>query len=721
MWAACLRRALAAALCLIAVALSAPMARAEGCADLTPGRDVQGAQHHVQADDILQLRDIGEPDGAFEVSPDGNAVAFQLRRADAKTNSYCYGIYVLGLGRGASLVTADVGGKFVLDRTPLANKPAVPVGIQTPETPLWSPDGHFIAYLRRDDETTRLWLARADGSGAAAQTAKDVDVSDFAWTSDGSGLIFATHPGLAKADAAIVREGLAGWHFDDRVVLSTGARPIAVDPLPTAIDVIEIASSVTRPATGREKVRLESNGSINDANGTDHAGLGVWVATNDLLPADGQVWLRAQDGTSKRCDQPSCRGWITGAWRANDGRAILFMRREGYALAATGIYRWTPGKAARRLLETEDVLTDCQIAKPGLVCLDEASEQPRRLVILDTTSGALRSLFDPNPEWRNMHLGRVQRLHWVNDRGLETIGDLVTPPDYRVGRPLPLVVVQYATRGFLRGGVGDEFPIQLLAAQGFAVLSFQNPQRIGEWLGATDAAASFAADQRDFANRRSILSSLERGVQLLIDRGIADPKRIGLTGLSDGAVTVQYALLHSQVFSVFATASCCMDRSAMAFTWQGMGDLYRRAGWPRISDTAPDYAANFFVIPSAYRLNRPILVQTSDAELGYQVEVLSALRELDKPVDTYVFPGEFHIKAQPAHRLAAYNRYVQWFDFWLQDRRDPDPVDGSQYDRWAKWVVKPDPRFTLPVSRMSSDRPRPRRQRARAISNSRRP
>src|SRR3546814_4567827 len=39
----------------------------------------------------------------------------------------------------------------------------------------------------------------------------------------------------------------------------------------------------------------------------------------------------------------------------------------------------------------------------------------------------------------------------------------------------PLVVVQYDTRGFLRGGTGDEYPIQALAASGFAVLSVSRP------------------------------------------------------------------------------------------------------------------------------------------------------------------------------------------------------------------------------------------------------
>src|SRR3546814_9514621 len=53
-------------------------------------------------------------------------------------------------------------------------------------------------------------------------------------------------------------------------------------------------------------------------------------------------------------------------------------------------------------------------------------------------------------------------------------GDLIYPVGYQRGTRYPMVVVQYRTRGFLRGGTGDEVPIQTLADQGFLVLSVDN-------------------------------------------------------------------------------------------------------------------------------------------------------------------------------------------------------------------------------------------------------
>ncbi|WP_462078980.1 hypothetical protein [Luteimonas sp. RIT-PG2_3] len=52
--------------------------------------------------------------------------------------------------------------------------------------------------------------------------------------------------------------------------------------------------------------------------------------------------------------------------------------------------------------------------------------------------------------------------------------------------------------------------------------------------------------------------------------------------------------------------------------------------------------------------------------------------------DMYVFPDEPHIKVQPQHKLAAYQRNVDWFRFWLQGNEDTDPGKSDQYRNWRK-------------------------------------
>jgi dipeptidyl aminopeptidase/acylaminoacyl peptidase len=643
--------------------------------------------HAVTPEDLIGLRDIAPGDGPISVSPDGRAVAFQMRRADPSTNRYCLGIYVLGLDSGHRLARIDTGGDYMLDATPVGDKPAVPIGPQTAVVPRWSPDGRWVAFLRRDKDSTELWRARSDGSGSQQVTHDLAGVRDVAWSPDGRSLIVETHPDIARSDRDIDREGLTGWHLDGRAEIGMGARPLVVDGTPATVEVVDPASGSLRAGSfgEREWLRRQTAATPDDgigARGPDD--WRAWAVVDPLHAAAGRLWAARVKGRPISCGS-ACQGQIVGLWwRAND-HALTYMRREGWSRGSIGIYRWQPGHAPRRTLLTDDLLTGCVPARGDLICMEETSAHPRHLVMLDPVHGTRQILFDPNPEWQDVGIGRIKRLHWRNAFGVEGFGDLVLPPGFQGGRRLPLIVVQYISRGFLRGGTGDEFPIQLFAAHGFAVLSVENPVRIGETAGARNLAQSVRADWQGFANRWNILSSIESGVRLLVARGVVDPGRVGLTGLSDGAVTLQFALLHSSVFSAFATASCCMDRSAMAFTWQSMAGLYHQAGWPLISDPATAFAKDFFLIPSACRIDAPLLIQSSDAEIASQLEVIAALRELGKPVDTYIFPGEYHVKWQPAHRAATYARYVQWFDFWLLGRKDPDPIDPGQYRRWDLW------------------------------------
>jgi hypothetical protein len=48
----------------------------------------------------------------------------------------------------------------------------------------------------------------------------------------------------------------------------------------------------------------------------------------------------------------------------------------------------------------------------------------------------------------------------------------------------------------------------------------------------------------------------------------------------------------------------------------------------------------------------------------------------------FIYPDERHEKNQPKHRYSIYVRNVDWFNFWLRDKEDPDPAKAEQYKRW---------------------------------------
>ena len=172
---------------------------------------------------------------------------------------------------------------------------------------------------------------------------------------------------------------------------------------------------------------------------------------------------------------------------------------------------------------------------------------------------------------------------------------------------------------------------------------------------------------------------------MVVERGIADRARIGITGLSDGASTARFALINSDVFAAASISSCCVDaQTSMVYAGIAYADQTRGWGFPPATRPDPDFWRPYSLALNAARLDRPLLMQLADAEYLFGLESFSTLREHGQPVELHVFPGEYHMKWQPAHRRAIYERNLDWFSFWLQDRVDPDPAKAAQYRRWQE-------------------------------------
>nr|WP_285236604.1 prolyl oligopeptidase family serine peptidase [Sphingobium sp. BHU LFT2] len=78
-----------------------------------------------------------------------------------------------------------------------------------------------------------------------------------------------------------------------------------------------------------------------------------------------------------------------------------------------------------------------------------------------------------------------------------------------------------------------------------------------------------------------------------------------------------------------------------------------------------DFWRPYALSVNAARIDTPILMQLADSEYLYALETIHALEGEGKPVEAYIFPDERHIKWQPAHRLAIYERNLAWFERWL--------------------------------------------------------
>ncbi len=181
-----------------------------------------------------------------------------------------------------------------------------------------------------------------------------------------------------------------------------------------------------------------------------------------------------------------------------------------------------------------------------------------------------------------------------------------------------------------------------------------------------------------------VLSVLGSGAGA-IATGFIDPARIGITGLSDGATTARFALINDpDLFVAASVSSCCADGDPlMIYGGPAIARERLDMGFPSVFGAkATEAVAPVSLRISAAKVRAPILMQLADREFIGGLEAYTSLKAHKKPVDMYVFDGEYHIKWQPAHRLAIYNRNIDWFDFWLLDRRDSNPAKAEQYRMW---------------------------------------
>lgn len=678
------------------VAVQSLPAAAQVCANLVPPGSAPVVRRALIADDLVRLRDIGAADGVFPdagsiaLSPDGRYLAFQLRQAVAEENAYCLTMLVLPVRSDAIPVMVDHGGELIRATYDFRGKAAFPTGVAFPIAPRWSPDGTWIAFLKRVGSTIQVWRADVNGERSAPVTQSTVDVNDFRIAEDGRSIIYSTRPGLSLALKLIEAEGLVGYHFDERYAPKVSSRPFPAAPIDVELWTENLASKTVRRASDSEAMAFKGATGLPQgalAFVRSPAGRRAWILQSQEDLADGRVrlFIDARGDRPLLCEDRVCRDQVGKIWWTSDGRRLRFFRREGWSREATAVYEWLPGHGSpKRLFLTNDVLADCIPRNDDLVCLRESSVQPREVILLSPSTGTSTVLYDPNPEFRYLALGRVERLRWRNAFGLETFGDVVFPVGYRQGDRYPLIIVQYDSRGFLRGGTGDEYPIQAFANRGYVVLSVNRPQMIGIVRGGKTPTDVERENLAEFAERRSILSALEVGVEQLSARGIVDRERVGLTGLSDGTTTLQFALVNGMALGAAATSSAPWDPGYASLVGPAAAREFAAQGYPKLTEEKSQFWGQFSLARNAGSIRTPILMQLADDEYLGALESFTSLREQGVPTDLFIFPREHHIKWQPAHRLAIYKRNLDWFDFWLKDQSSQLPERQADLARWVR-------------------------------------
>jgi dienelactone hydrolase len=662
---------------------------------------------------IVETRDIT----AVSTSPDGRlaVVGICLSNPDTNKRELSWALVQVHNQRAPIVIPA---GDEVYD-------PSAP-GALLIRQPLWSRDGRWFFYLRRDGEEVQLWETRSDGKMTRQVTHSTSDLIDLVRSSDPDKFLVQLAPARAALRKAEQDESQNGIVYDDAVI---GGFPLTRTlPFIDRWRSIRLLSAngvegwVPTGWTGKtaavfdvphRKLQLAESGAPTAFNVSEGGPAPVTVLAMSPMSKDPKNYagkytlqLMSKTGTDPvmRCEIAECiadRIKVIG-W-SSDGAEIYYLADsvggplgERYPGGAA-IYAWNPHRNSVRTIHDSGneglwgrlynlhgfaglSFEPGPIAGREIVVAFSAADQPPRLEAIDLNTGITRNLFDPNSELRRQTAGRAVWHTWKSSIGYDGRGIMILPDDYRSGEKFPLVITTYScAHGLLHGGGSDGPPEFVLAHHGFIAVCVDI--RVREVL----------ARETDLTRIYPIICGIVSGLIADLARdGKVDPARVGLSGQSLGANAGTYCISHSNEFSAaaFRHGSAIERASRDLFEtsayMRGPKSIY---AWMNLPDPHHDPTGRWDEISVSRRareINTPTLIQADDTEYLESLPLWSAMHEEGKPIEMDVFPDETHQLIQPTHMLKNYERQVDWFRFWLRHEEDPAAAKRDQYVRWTR-------------------------------------
>jgi dipeptidyl aminopeptidase/acylaminoacyl peptidase len=567
-------------------------------------------------------------------SPDGTRIAFLSDRAECGKAS----VYLIDPAGGEAQRVFDEQGE-------MAN-------------PQWSPDGRYLAVLFTDPETEeekkrkedkddvkvwdtdfkyqRIWVIDLAEKSATAVSPDDRQVHHYAWSPDSSRIAFNSSATPNVNDifeetvlAIVPREGgdvttvLTKVGATDDLVWSSDGERIAFRG--HAGKVVHEDQVWVVPASGGE-LRLITAG---------YRGSGMQLAAVpgqvDLLfvGAEGisfQPYWLSWDGSREPVLSSPPSGWT---------HRPVSLSADGQRMALA----WQSGAHA-----------------PNLWVVDTA-----------TSDASMRKLTSFSPDVESAALGQQEQVCWTSDEGVTVEGVLVKPYGYAEGQRYPLVVQvhggpTWAWSDWFYGNWHDW--AQMLAGRGYAVL-MPNPR------GSTARGTEFMdANYDDIGGGE--FRDMMAGVDALIERGIADPERLGVGGWSWGGYMTAWTISQTTRFKAAVMGAGLPNMVSD----NSVGDIpsANLSYFEKALAHDPEPYWERSAIRYIRNATTPTLILHGQEDRRVHPaqgqELYVALKTLGIETQLVTYPREGHGIRERKHQLDLMQRVVEWFDRHLKDGSD---------------------------------------------------
>ncbi|RMF44954.1 MAG: S9 family peptidase [Planctomycetota bacterium] len=620
---------------------------------------------------------------------------------------------------------------FVLD--PSGNARPWITGTDSVSHVAWSPDGRAIYYLAKrtgDAHTAMYRIPTSGGESQRVAALEEASISGFSIHPDGKRVALLAAEPRGAADKKLRDQGFnqeiyeEDWRYT-RVYLadllpppelgsipldastagrSTGASPDSFLPLDGSVSFVQwnhagdrllavVAPTpsvddsymakqvvVVDPETGDTLARVEHRGKLGAvAWGPDDRWIAMIAGRDIHDPADGRLMIVAAEGGTPRELMPDYAAHVESLdWI--DAQTIAWTAAEG-TLSRVGTVTLD---GRRRTILAPDaavgIAHDIDVAADGsrAALLINTRTFPDEVFRLDLTSGALERATRVNPWLEDRRFARQETIRWIAQDGLELEGILLYPLDYAADRRYPMIMLvhggpeSHESDGWL---TSYSRPGQIAAARGFFVF-YPN------YRGSTGRGVEFSMlGQADAAGKE--FSDLIDGIDHLIEQGLVDRDRVGITGGSYGGYASAWG------------ATYYSDRFAASVMFVGISDNISKVGTTDIPEEMflvhhrkrlwEDWEYFLRTSPIRYveRNRTPTLIlhgkQDPRVHPSQSLELHRHLKTLGQaPVRLVLYEGEGHGNRKAAARLDYNLRMLRWMEHFLQEQAGqapPYPID----------------------------------------------
>ncbi len=523
------------------------------------------SERYFKSEDIFNLEYVSE----VQVSPNGKYVAYVRRSNDIMSDS-----------SRANVWLASVDGK---SHRPLLSSKKSYYSIR------WSPDGSRLAYLSNEEGKPQLYVRWMDTGQTAIVTNVTSNPSNITWSPDGKHIAFTMSvdakekpldikmpkkPDGAKWSPSFQYITKARYQADGRGIL---------EPAYTHIFIVPADGGTARQLTsgnyhhnGRLSFSPDSDKIYFSANRSDN-----W----EYEPVEGDIF--SVDMMGNIAQLTNDKGLESSPVVSPDGKHIAYARRDDekvmyknsylYVMKSDGTdaqnltkdidnsvsnFHWKDNKhvyfqqSVRGLAQVDVVslsgsvkavakgLGGTTLGRPYVFgtyhAVDDVvaytkgrTDRPADLYVTTRNERQLTALNED--VLGHKQLGEVKEIVYPSSiDGEEIQGWYILPPNYDSSKTYPLILEIHGGPNLAYGPVFTA-ELQRMAAEGYVV--FYDNHR-----GSTGYGERFAlllqgkySSEYDFSDHMS-------GVDALIEKGIADPERLFITGGSAGGIASAYAI-----------------------------------------------------------------------------------------------------------------------------------------------------------------------------------